>query len=84
MVWDVLNALVQQTLTAVHAIYALLPQSPIYVNTSVWAQLAPVLATAAWAFPVHSMIIFLAVYLAAVLVLAGVLLIKQFIEAVIP
>jgi hypothetical protein len=84
MVWDVLNAVVQVAIAALHAMYALLPASPLFVPSSLPSDLAGPLGYAAWAFPVVPALTILALYVVAVTVYVVVLLVRQLIEAAIP
>jgi len=84
MIWDFINAVIRAGADTLHGIYQTLPQSPIYIPAQTQTDLAPVFAKLAWFFPITGMLSFLALYLVAVFVLAGVLLIKQLIEAAIP
>jgi len=84
VIWDLLNLVIQTALTFAHSLFALLPQSPIYIPSSIVTDLTPIMHTAAWWFPVAGAVSFFGVYLVAVTILIGVLLIKQLIEAAIP
>jgi hypothetical protein len=84
MIWDLVNGLIQGTLSIVHSFFAILPQSPIYIPTATQTALAPLMGTAAWWFPVTGILTFLGLYVVALGLLIAVLLIRQFIEAVIP
>jgi hypothetical protein len=84
LIWDFINAVIRIGADAVHAVYSTLPASPIFLPSVTQAELAPIFAKVAWFFPISGMVAFLAIYLVAVFILAGVLLVKQFIEAVIP
>jgi hypothetical protein len=78
MIWDIINAILAAILSVARGVYAALPQSPIYVDTSVIASITPLLHTVAWMFPVTGMIGFAAAYLGALLV---VVLIQQVMAA---
>lgn len=84
MIWDFMNALIRLAADGIHVVYATLPASPIYLPLTTQTELMPVFGKLAWFFPITGMLTFLGVYLAAVALLAGVLLLKQFIEAIIP
>jgi len=84
MIWDFINSVIKIAGDVVHAVYSVLPQSPVYIPASTQTELAPVFAKLAWFFPVSGMISFLVLYIAAVFLLAGVLLIKQLVESALP
>lgn len=84
MLWDFLNSFIASTLAVVHSFFALLPQSPVFIPSDVVTAITPLLHTAAWYWPVSASITFLAGYIVAVGILITVLLVKQFIEAIIP
>jgi hypothetical protein len=84
MIWDFLNAVVTLASDAVHATLAVLPASPLYLDSGTVSALAGVSGYANWFFPVSLMVGTLAAYAGVVVVWVAVLLVKQFIEAVIP
>jgi hypothetical protein len=67
VIWDILYTLGNAFLVAWHASWTLLPGSPIFIDSSVFTALAPVLNTTAWLFPYALMVGFLAAYMAALL-----------------
>ncbi len=84
MIWDVLNAVIATGVGVFHSMYSLLPQSPLYLDSATQAALTPLLANVGWWLPVSLMLTTFALWVAGVLTIAGALLIKQFVEAVIP
>jgi hypothetical protein len=84
MIWDLLNFVLDAAVAAVHALYSLLPASPLYVSSSLATQLATPMGYAAFFLPISAMLTVLGLYVVAVAVFVVILLAKQFIEAVIP
>lgn len=84
MIWDILNAAIGVLVGVVHSVFASLPTSPIYIDSGSQAALAPMLGNLAWFLPIHLMFITFGLWVVGVLILAGILLVKQLLEAAIP
>lgn len=84
MIWDLLNGLVDSVAAAIHSFWSVLPQSPIYLPSSLVTSLTPTFHTVAWFWPVQASVDFLLIYFAAVFLLIVALALKQFVEAIVP
>jgi len=84
MFWDLLNASLQAGVAAIHAVYNLLPASPLFIDSSTVAAMSGPLGYAAWAFPVVPALAILVLYVVGVVTWVVAVLVRQLVEAAIP
>jgi hypothetical protein len=84
MVWDLLNLAVRTGVAVIQSLLALLPTSPLFLSSSDIAAVSGITGYVAFFLPIPAMIITFGLYIAGVLGWVAYLLLKQFIEAVIP
>jgi len=84
VIWDLLALAVQGVVNVFHFWMGFLPLSPLYLSSSDIAAVATAAGYAAFFLPVSIMTATLVLFLAGVLVWAGVLLVIQLVEAITP
>lgn len=84
MIWDFLNFLVLLVHAVLDGLFALLPQSPLYVSSATLSSLAGVTGYASYFVPIDAMAAVLVLYVSGLILWLAILLTKQFVEAIIP
>jgi ABC-type polysaccharide/polyol phosphate export permease len=84
VIWDFLNAIIGFVVGSIRSAYALLPQSPLYIDSTTVTAAQSVAGYGAWFFPVAPALAILVLYVVGIGIWVAFLAVKQFVYAITP